>query len=554
MSLGLSTIGLVSYNGYVFDSTLFSRVREEVAWDEANRSTQYRRLVFDFRFTVAIPSGATTDAYMLDLRKRLLQVGKAFVYTGQGYGNDLKINLSGGQRDIKFGPKPQFVEWSPIASNKAAEVSFQLVVVIACCPKSFDSTPGVLGLNYSIDFDINEKGFTTRTTTGYVEIGSFANGQTPVAVADSYRNYISISRLEGFNRTTRWSNGLDKTRLQFTIVDQQIESKFPLPQYMIHADGHHRVNWSRGSRQGMVQRHTIGLSIEHTANASLSQIMNAFAIILNKRLNICRNNGFPILLDDVTIDEAIFGTALGISVSYRVLASLGDLVTNAGLFVDPGTSWASWKSTTADLVQTDRGLAGLTLQVGEDAIFDPCVSSVPSFNTKTPNPISRGVENRYVFTNVAPPVDKSWIEYLAYLDVVRESPLVRQSASQTSTYEDSASADMNRSEGLSFNLQSNNLAVDVLQAGGQPVFYAHFFGQARRAGYKIPRPRLLTIGGVTATEKKGNFLCKQAGNQLGVPVYEAAWDILYYLPQSPGQVELPQNFYERMDKDGNAYN
>ncbi len=82
-------------------------------------------------------------------------------------------------------------------------------------------------------------------------------------------------------------------------------------------------------------------------------------------------------------------------------------------------------------------------------------------------------------------------------------------------------------------------AKEIFQSRGRYRWRVQCHGWADRAGYMIPRPSLVTIGGVAAKELHGTFNCACKGSFGGVPVYRAAWSIIYALDSAPTQPIKP---------------
>lgn len=84
------------------------------------------------------------------------------------------------------------------------------------------------------------------------------------------------------------------------------------------------------------------------------------------------------------------------------------------------------------------------------------------------------------------------------------------------------------------NLVGNKRIVDVIQRMASSTYRFILKGYALRAGYQVPIPGLVKIGGVTPVpdriQRAANLL---VGNFSGVPVFLGYWEIHYVVPASP---------------------
>ena len=187
----------------------------------------------------------------------------------------------------------------------------------------------------------------------------------------------------------------------------------------------------------------------------------------------------------------------------------------------------------------NRGYAGLVQLPGNDAIIDLCTTSptIP-FNGNSPPSLTPLSITAPSFANEYPPPNQSYTGYTMGIGVSSETPVVRQSTLQAGPSQ-LPPAPMQGSGPASFGSASGT--ADTFQAGGIRRFVATIYGQAERVGYEIARPALVSLGGQTAVEQGGSFVCKSVGLVFGVPVYRAAWAISYVLGNSPGIVRPRPN-------------
>lgn len=545
MPLGVAALGTFSYNGVVFDGASSVVVTVEPEWDKAGRSIASMKHTFDVHaFFATTQSGGDLDGQMATVKFKLLQPGKTLVFAQRGFGLDLTVNGGGGVQDVAWGPKPTMLKWTPIGGNRAAEVDWQVTTSVPICsdsPGNLGRTSGVSALTYTVTFDVTEAGFTTRTIAGELKIALTRQPGSRLVrdVADAYRDKIAPEKPPNYQRKTNWKTSLDRTTLEFTIVDTQIESRNALPQGVVAADGRHRVSWSRNNKGMMTLRNTIEVTLSPKLTVSAATAWVIFGQLLASRIAAARSGDTSVLIDDVEVEESIWGVPVSAKCSYRVLSKLENIVTQTGLWTPIGTDWPSWTRSIAD-VQNHRGIDKLFYMPYNDALVDLCTTAPTS--TSSPGQYVTGPQTYLApaIANKYPPANKSYLEYKASIDPYRSGSTYRQSYMQRPE-SDTASGDMTASGGLSFPPQGRATVDDVIARAGANKYGARFHGYARRVGFEVPRPALKFIGGVEATETGGTFACVNLGDHLGVPVYEAKWDLDYSLPRSPGKITPPPN-------------
>lgn len=103
------------------------------------------------------------------------------------------------------------------------------------------------------------------------------------------------------------------------------------------------------------------------------------------------------------------------------------------------------------------------------------------------------------------------------------------------------------------NLVSRGKGKDVIQAMATSTYTFRLRGYGVRAGYPVPVPRLVTIGGVPAVpaQRQWASLPQIVANAMGVPIFLGQWDLWYYVAMPPGQNQIgPANLAEHSDGSG----
>lgn len=103
------------------------------------------------------------------------------------------------------------------------------------------------------------------------------------------------------------------------------------------------------------------------------------------------------------------------------------------------------------------------------------------------------------------------------------------------------------------NLSQSAQGTDVIQRMATSTYRFTLFGQGMRAGYQVPIPNLVSVGGISATpDFPHRAYNKVVANACGVPVFFAEWELHYMvnLPMAPQATPpIPPNLAERIRAD-----
>lgn len=559
----LAALGTLSYNGYSFDGTAHLSVSVEYVHDDAGRTIVYHKHVI--HVDCVIQNDAGTDDDMTNLRRRLGEQGRELVFINRGFGDDLVVNSPNGVlRDVKWGPVPRVLKWEPIAHIRAHDVSWEVETCVPVCDNQTSRAWGILALNYGQSFDIDQRGYTTRTITGYVEIAMTRVGRALPDIADAgiYLDAYNTAVPLGFHRTQSRQISLDKSRLDFTVVDQEIDSPNAYPAGVANITCRHRTGWRLGSG---LPRNRLTCEIEMQANQPPEHALLIFMAIANQRLTIARNaivaatstaGGTTsakgaVLLDEFDVEEDVFSSRSSFSLGYRIPATIKQFLHRAGIWTPLPTNWAAWERSMAT-AHNQRGWAQMGLLPQDDSIVDLCQTGVRPYDPQRGPPIQQ-VNRKQLspLKNVCPLPENSWLGYWQTITTSRERPVVRQRVLQTPET-DQTPYTPNDPNGQRYPDPTGT--DDIVQQGGQGSYYVTVMGSGTRMCYPIPRPKYAYFGSTSqpATEVSGKFISTIKDNAFGAPIYQAAWHLVYYVPNSVSQMKPLENPMEFLKDDGTA--
>lgn len=548
---GLPATGELTYNGYTFDGASKITVNIEFVSDDVGRTIIAHKHTIEVEAIIANDASNGLDSDMLDIRKRLGADGKALTFRNKGFGDDLVITPpTSPKQDVMRGPTPEFLSWVPIGDDKAAQIAWRVSVTVPIC----ETTPrhvGIMALNYSVSYRIDEHGDTTRVLSGYIQIAQRAG---PVAsdTADAYRNFFAPIGLVGFERQQQWDVSPDKSRVTFTITDTQVKSFNAYPAQITAIEGTHRVSWQSLGGNSAKFRNTISMRITPEAGLSGAQAWVVFLQTVTLRLRRAQARGREPFLLSLEIEENLYGRPQAFQASYRLLSCLTDIVGDSGLWQPLGNDWRVWRVSMNSSQLNNRGHARLRDVAANDAVISLCEPQ------KIVSPNNRQLVSQFVssfrsaLVNGRPSPDKSWLEYESVCIPYRERPTVRQPIIQpeepdTPTWElDTGIPPAD----FSFSTPTS-VTEDEIQVGGANRYGVRYCGKAQRAGHQIARPAVKRIGTETAVETEGKFMQRTVGNFFGVPVYEAMWDINYITEKSPGLLRPPNDLPEWVNARNN---
>ena len=545
---GLAATGELTYNGYTFDGASHISVEQVAVMDDSGRSIKESRITITVQAIVTEgPSASDTlDDAMEDIRSRLMHSGQTLIFRDKGFGRPLIVNR-GKKRDLNYGPHPEVLTWVPVGDNRAAEITWRVTTTISPCQE--ERSGGIKQLQWGINWSISATGLTTRSLDGFIEIQADKVGTTS---ADSYRTYFAPKLIAGFKRAQNWTLAPSKARIDFSIVDEEINSQSPYPAFVTQIDVRTRVSWRRG-KESFKPTVSISGTIAMMPGVTPAEAYAVFHTIASQRLLWARRRGMYPFIMAIDIEEDIFNRPQSFGISYTLFSqsknALRFLIGNSGLWRPIGTDWRRWASSLSDTVFSNRGSAQLEHFPGDDVVVDLCVGNrrVSPNNLQLNASPSPGDLRMSIFQNEKPPEESSWQQYDSAAIPYRDQPAVRQSPIQEPDDDNAAGTfdpdtikkvpSVQAIYGPPSRARAN--VPDIIQIGGSFRYGMRLAGSARRVGYPIPRPKLERVGNQVPVEVASKFMQRVVDNYFGVDVFEARWAIDYIVPTNPGTIQIP---------------
>lgn len=562
--------------------------------DEANRTVVAVEYTIKIKkaFITALPPD-TTDDDMLDLRHRLFKDGGPLTYQDKGFGV-LNVN-QGNVWDAKFGPKIMNLNYIPIGDSYAGMISCDIVTVIPECIEHVTTFKfGIMALNFANSVAFNDTGLATITTAGYIEIPMTRTSPTNRSLPDhidKYKEKVQTPVPIGFaRRSAHTKESLDKRRLDFEFVDEQLPKalfpgivRAPIRQSLRSALAQGFRIWEMELSGTLVS--AVGVRKENSYQLFMSLVQDRIqglnAVFFGNNQGVNNLNAIYALVQNVSMSDSI----TGLDTDYRVVVRLfnfgpiGQVLQRSKMwFPLPGTDFQLFRAS-MDVIKLNkvRGAIDYHADQNADAIIDLCIKGPSSTIVQNPphttiqsTPSPQLNSDINVFIMAAPNgggmvnatgdkgtqnrvrEETSWLAYecmIGYTEEepgrhARHKPMGGETRASTTTQVDATGSVLNIQRSRTGNVGSAlDTLPDNIHETRAPSPKVRLVGMARRLAFHIPIPKLVSVGGVTASINKVNYTYTRVVSRYGpTAILETAWDVEYVLDRPPqGPLPIPSN-------------
>jgi hypothetical protein len=521
----------VAYNGYTFGEYSHFNIEAVMVEDDSQRTVTYHRYrVTVTTIIVAEIGDSTVGDHYKRMRQRLTKQGQDLYIDHAGFGPPLKINAGYGPRDVAFGPKPRILRWEPVGATNSVEVVWECEFCLPTCEgDGLVRYQGISAINYSIHTRVDKFGYTVRTISGYLEIAMTRLSQFVPDTADAYRDVVVVPKPVNFTRETTWNLSLDKRRADFSITDTEIPSPNAYPAGVIEISAHHAVDWHR--RESATLRNVIRADITLAPNKSRALAWEIFRAICASRFQYCQWPNW-VFMEAVSVNEDLYRHTMSFGVTYRIIdgdtlhRALRQMFTHTGLGQKLSDDWISWSQGLVG-IQDHYGIANLRHQANQDQIVDLC--TIAFLQQTTPvNFVPYTPPSGYLpLTTPYPPPDRSYLKFDSGLNAIEKSNATSQTTIGGDDLQEQEFSASDPGGRLGLRAPSGSGGVNAVERFVEPIaadIEFEWSGYAERAGYLIPRPRKLTVNGVTLVRKGiSEFKQKLIAVSSNVPIYGASW-------------------------------
>lgn len=531
------------YNQFEFPDRSHVKVGVHPVYDESDRVVIGKRIVFDVTAIIA-PRGEgdppVTEPSALDhmqaVRDALETPGKSLYFSGLGFPRLLvndPVNATGNTRDIRSGPKPRVLQWMSLGADQAAEITWQCETVISPCESAFE---GVASFVYSLAFNYRRNGFCTRRMTGHLTVAQSTIDGDSTASADDYRELVQIARIPNWHREQDFALSADKSRLDFTITDSEIESPNAYPAGVVSISAPVRSRIPFPNPRAVYVTNNFSVRLELEAFTPRVRAWEIFRDLLAARVAGLIAQELPVVVREITIAENSFTHEYDFGVTFTTSAPFNMIIAGLGYFQPLALSWLDWQVGMTN-AQSHRGISHITHTKTDrnDRHVTLCEPDTPEIDhigiAAQPLP-----STFYMLCNTPPPPDRSWLVFNSRIIEAIETETAWQSTYGDVTLEQVGFAP-GASDGENPTLSVTEYDYEQSFAQAPPRQVWIWKGYAQRIAYPIPPLGKLTLGGKTA-RIVGNprIMRRQIGVMFCLAVYEAAWSIALVLEETPESI------------------
>jgi len=577
--------GDLSYGNFNFPIAIKARISSKAEDDSTKRFTKYVKYRLEietvlypgvdefinapnpfFPSTAVSADGLTNIDAMDAVRKILTTRGLPLIFRDKGFGlfeiNTLE-NL-----DVLNGPNPEVLLWEPIGDNFAVRVVWSVEVTIAECDNQNVNRAGrITESNYSMSWELDIAGLTTRTIQGHLEIVLSISGRTVFNNADLKRELINFPIPLGFGRVSQtYQLNARRDRLDFSIIDREYaaDDKNPLHKGIVEMNVQQTTS-SVGSVMSTQWMTTISGRILVAKGQPKFLAWIAFLHVVNSRIQRAKQeSGVHIKPDSpgisgkeedtktpnkkkdivlprrLSITEDIYGRGMNFSFSWIMYSTLNTFLNAAGFWQPiPGATAATQITslTAPNEAWTQRGHKQLRKFAGE-TLVGLCGPQSEIF-TDDRSRRETDVPDYSIFEVTCPQAENSYLDFSPHAMLVEDTrryvsyPANGGRRPTDNKFRESTVGQNLTGLGTSQTGQFSQLGI-THQVGGQ-THKVWFFGSATRLGFPIPSVSLLKYGGANCRPvSEFNRQTALAPVDIGgCLLYRATWRKLYTIETQP---------------------
>lgn len=506
--------------------------------------------------------------------------------------------------DCKFGPLPGPMKLTPVGNYLAHQLDWTIEWHAKECLVSTTggtansefllTSPTIRSAGYSLAYDLDEKGLTTRTVAGHIEI--FLNRTIPSSnqiptIVDAVRDQINVVLPHGFQRVRRaYRISEDKTRLEYMIVDKELPGDFAYPPGILDLNMRHRVATAKGQFATSIQLlNSLSGSLTAAKTHSIAVAFDRVMAIARSRIDAARRQvgktGF-VLITSIDLTRELFGPkTITFDISYIITDGQaknknwppGNITGRSGIFADAaingrslrldGGAWEDWRDSLPELID-NRGFSVLRPTAGSDKIIDACTGQLSSVSFDGQQ-IPTIEDGRGSLVNRCPTAkDQVYRYYKSQVEVITDPEIVQLQGmatggsdpgiGDTSEPADEAGG-QNQAGNPRLERNDNAKTYEYIRSGG--TAYIRLYGCGARFGAwpELPNKILkrlkgkfrlgntnVTLAAIPKTQHTYNRHRREFG---GCKAYSLCWSSLWRIDNYGLTPPEWDQFLEELDKD-----
>lgn len=552
----------VSYNGYSFPVERQYSIQWEDVYDDADRKVIAKRglLTITAVVTAALPSVLKTTVTNIDCV--LSKPGKTLAITNTGLTD---ISIANG--DLKWGPKPRKLSWTPLGGNCAAEFTWECEIYVdPCCGGALQR---LMALNMTATYSADYRGLIKRTLRGYlqtyqrsIDAGSISYPVDQLWAANHPPVPKKFQRM-GVERTI--SN--DNTRLDFVIADEEIEApnglppgivKASMPIFIRNAKPQSFKSWNiqvSGSFEVAPNypldwgfRRWILMVADYTAhwsNNRTGDVQTNYASIITDpdsavplaplMLGGTSDGKTTLLMNSLSWGRDVFTRASEFEASFLLIRDLSSLVSGIWSKV-PGVDFDQWQTSMA-ATWASYGGSNIQDNASRDVLVTMCSSPSSQGKPAVASSESSGGDENTDVDNSGITYGTSWQEYENRIESTSKQYYNYHSVSQNYLPSVASSGANNPhfasgGSGALINSAPNvsSVQANIIEYNGSPQVTVTMAGYAKRVKWQPEIPQLLSVGQAIPREvNRWTSGMKEVGQCGDAKIYWIAWRITYMI-------------------------
>ena len=538
----------LAYNNFTFPNIRNLEVVQLPQYDQADITRSYSLYKITCTFLVNDDTEADTATKAAEIRALLSRPGGALKVTGIGFGD---IDISGmkkSQADVKWGPKPRLIRWGGTLGGGLGwwGVWECEVALIDCNSQGRATYKAVSSFNNTVVYSVDYRGLCTRTISGSYEIpltrGSGANDTSVAYSTDDFWPSVVAGIDVPFYMTREQCDrrlSADRTRMEFQIVDKEIESDDPLPLSIVRGELTKTVE--NDQPMNFIQfRYTLNATFERKPGTSRDWAYNRFwLILLDEVQRLDTNNDVvmapgnvrtSILPLKIRVTNNAYRRITEMSVTFQVICNTQAIMAITGMWQPIGgndrSNYQLYATSMAD-VWSGTGVNQYAHDASKDVVMDICTSGKPGIATNVNRPLEIPLGPEDVFTCDYIDEDNSWLFYRAKLNPIVDDNIQTHYPAQKFNPPDDPGKSFGE-DGVDMGPSVGDVLPAISQRQGAQKVRIRFVGCCRRARFKPIVPVLKDFRGLRIIRESADIDGPYVDGTIGdCYVWSLCWDVVY---------------------------
>jgi hypothetical protein len=395
-------------------------------YDDARRSVKYTKFVLTVRAYFYANNAAALGTNLQTVFDKLSQPGRKLKIEGIGLGFNQVAN------DVIWGVLPIGMPSITCLGPANWEVVFTCEFNVSQC-YSIGNNKAWVAFNYKYAWQNDFEGQTTMALAGHIEIAQVRDQNNPnlvTKVAEEMRSKFTAVTPQGYRRLDNtWDENAAKTRIDFSIVDQQLPGG-PPPPGIISASG--SFNLTAAGKQFHMGHATASMQLRVApgVDPSLAGAIFLNAVISKQQEMINEapgGKGGGVVPVSLSITNGRYDDermTMG-SCTWEINAPFKDMLAALNIWKPfTASDYPAWR-TSIEHLWGNRGNGNLAENPNDDVIISLCnATTSKTIGAPSLEPKSYPAHRMPSFSCPDVPADGGWIRYEQRLEIYRKDKSV----------------------------------------------------------------------------------------------------------------------------------